>query len=140
MKLLKNSLERFVNLFRFYYFLRTLREERQKQNPKIKIPTNEQIANWIILTLKWPSALRWILRSSGESGFKIGDEFSTKTIKKRLQLLEKISIQDTKNWQSDLKKLLDVNEGIHETWIEDEELREFIGKANLSEAEGVGFY
>jgi len=134
------EIKRFVNLFRFYYFLRTLREERQKQNPKIKIPTNEQIANWIILTLKWPSALRWILRSSGESGFRIGDGFSTKTIKKRLQLLEKISIQNTKDWQSDLKKLLDVNEGIHETWIEDEELREFIGKANLSEAEGVGFY
>lgn len=61
---------------------------------------------------------------------------TVKIVKNRSQLLEKISIQDTKEWQSDLKKLLDVNKGIYETWIEDEELREFIGKANLSEAEG----
>jgi hypothetical protein len=47
--------KRFVNLFRFYYFLRSARQASGQQ-----IPTVDQMCRWIAFTLKWPEVARWL--------------------------------------------------------------------------------
>ncbi len=53
------DLKRFVNLFRFYYFLRAAREARNE-----RVATIEQMLRWIILSLKWPEVVRWLRRAT----------------------------------------------------------------------------
>ena len=49
------DLKRFMNVFRFDYFLLLAR-----QNRGLNVPSNSQLARWITLTLKWPELARWI--------------------------------------------------------------------------------
>lgn len=47
------DLKRFMNVFRFDYFLLLAR-----QNRGLNVPSNSQLARWIALTLKWPEFAR----------------------------------------------------------------------------------
>jgi hypothetical protein len=51
------DIKRFVNVFRFYYFLRAAREAR-----KDPVPSLSQLSRWILFSLKWPEAVRYLLR------------------------------------------------------------------------------
>lgn len=52
------DIKRFVNVFRFYYFLRAAREARSDPVPSLK-----QLSRWILFSLKWPEAVRYLSRS-----------------------------------------------------------------------------
>ena len=74
------DIKRFVNVFRFYYFLRAAREARR--NP---VPSLSQLSRWILFSLKWPEAVRYLWRTQLapdvvrhpqlESLEKVGNEF-----------------------------------------------------------------
>jgi hypothetical protein len=49
------EVKRFMNVFRFHYFLLSA---RQTQDPNI--PSIEQLSRWILLSLKWPTVSRWL--------------------------------------------------------------------------------
>jgi hypothetical protein len=49
------EIKRFVNTFRFHYFLRAARESLG-----LSIPSLEQFTFWIILSFKWPQLIRWL--------------------------------------------------------------------------------
>jgi phospholipase C len=51
------DMKRFVNLFRFYYFLRAAREV--KEEPVVSI---EQLSRWLVFSLRWPEVDRWLRR------------------------------------------------------------------------------
>ena len=51
------DIKRFVNVFRFYYFLRAAREAR-----KDPVPSLSQLSRWILFSLKWPEAVRYLSR------------------------------------------------------------------------------
>lgn len=51
------DIKRFVNVFRFYYFLRAAREAR-----KDPVPSLAQLSRWILFSLKWPEAVRYLSR------------------------------------------------------------------------------
>lgn len=52
------DIKRFVNVFRFYYFLRAAREAREEP-----VPSLSQMGRWILLSLKWPEAVRYFGRA-----------------------------------------------------------------------------
>jgi len=49
------DVKRFVNSFRFYYFLRSAREARDQA-----VPSLDQLSRWIVLSLRWPGIIRWL--------------------------------------------------------------------------------
>jgi hypothetical protein len=51
------DIKRFINVFRFYYFLRAAREAR-----KDSVPSLNQLSRWILFSLKWPEAVRYLSR------------------------------------------------------------------------------
>jgi hypothetical protein len=51
------DIKRFINVFRFYYFLRAAREAR-----KAPVPSLSQLSRWILFSLKWPEAVRYLGR------------------------------------------------------------------------------
>lgn len=51
------DIKRFVNVFRFYYFLRAARDAR-----KDPVPSLTQLSRWILFSLKWPEAVRYLSR------------------------------------------------------------------------------
>lgn len=60
------DIKRYVNLFRFYYFLRAAREV--KGEPVVSI---DQLSRWLVFSLRWPEVDRWLRRypaSEGRSG------------------------------------------------------------------------
>ena len=81
------DVKRFVNLFRFYYFLRAAREARNES-----VPSLDQMCRWIILSLRWPEVVRWFRRPL--SGSNHADSSP-------LTVLEGMgaSCQDLKGWQ-----------------------------------------
>ena len=52
------DIKRFVNVFRFYYFLRAAREARRDP-----VPSLSQLSRWILFSLKWPEAVRYLCRT-----------------------------------------------------------------------------
>jgi hypothetical protein len=64
------DVKRFVNVFRFFYFLRAAREARKEP-----VPSLEQMSRWIVLSLRWPEVVRWLRRTSAASGFATDSVF-----------------------------------------------------------------
>lgn len=56
------DVKRFVNVFRFYYFLRAAREVRSEA-----VPSLPQLTRWMTLSLKWPGIVRWLRRGHFEA-------------------------------------------------------------------------
>ncbi|AIP37764.1 KAP family P-loop domain protein [Paraburkholderia xenovorans LB400] len=64
-RLLDNNpreLKRFINLFRFNYFLRSSREKR-----KLPVPAPVALARWSALCVRWPEHVRWLYRASNRN-------------------------------------------------------------------------
>jgi hypothetical protein len=49
------EVKRFMNVFRFHYFMLSAR-----QTEGLSIPSLEHVSRWIVLTLKWPTISRWL--------------------------------------------------------------------------------
>jgi hypothetical protein len=49
------EVKRFMNVFRFHYFMLSARQAED-----LNIPSLEHVSRWIVLTLKWPTISRWL--------------------------------------------------------------------------------
>jgi hypothetical protein len=49
------EVKRFMNVFRFHYFLLSARQTRS-----LAVPSLKQVARWIVISLKWPVVSRWL--------------------------------------------------------------------------------
>jgi phospholipase C len=117
------DLKRFVNVFRFHYFLRAARE--RKEEP---VPTLEQLSRWIIFSLKWPEAVRWLRRNHSSRAAAVDPKIQ------RLEKIakESVSLQD---WQTKAADVLGVR-AEEKTWVLGEEVMNFFrSEAERPEAE-----
>jgi hypothetical protein len=104
--------KRFVNLFRFYYFLRAARQGREQQVSSI-----DQLCRWLVFSLKWPGVVRW-LRHHPNSDDQSDSRFAA---------LERLGgeNQNVKNWQDGMDKTFGLK--LEQTeWLADEELYAFL--------------
>jgi len=117
------DVKRFINSFRFYYFLRSAREARSQA-----VPSLDQLSRWIVLSLRWPGIIRW-LRGRG----LVSDESAVRD----LALLETAAQKSTalSAWvdaASEAMRLTDKEK----TWLSDEDMQSFFAtEAKLSDAE-----
>ena len=117
------DLKRFVNLFRFYYFLRAAREARREP-----VTSLEQMCRWLVFSLKWPEVLRWLRRRPSAQGAPSNLS---------LKALEQIGAKclDLTDWKkgADTELRLDVDQT---PWLSDEGLLTFFQtEAALAERE-----
>ena len=117
------DIKRFVNSFRFYYFLRSALLTRRPEAPSV-----DQLSRWILLSLRWPGIVRW-LRST-QSDAKDNKENG-------LSALAKISAHsmDYSVWAKSAATLmgLDAKEA---AWLSDSQLYAFFrAESALSEEE-----
>ena len=133
------EVKRFINMFRFLSFLKISKDNDPRHPPSL-----DQIKRWIIFSLKWPEAARWIRRKGYCLNEKIVNDSNIS--KKKLQALEELSkkySQRTKwknyiedNLRLDLKNC---------KWIDDSALAEFFINESeepekLSDAAGLGLW
>jgi hypothetical protein len=145
------DLKRFMNVFRFEYFLLLAR-----QNRGLNVPSDSQLGRWITLTLKWPDLARWIQGRYNFSEYtKKPAAGNMRYIHKRLKDIEDITEEckkqtngdSSKTWQQKMESLLGLK-AEKNSWIADESLRNFFmdeldkykPEERLSASVGNGFY
>ena len=108
------DMKRFVNLFRFYYFLRAARLARGAQ-----VASVEQMCRWLALSLKWPEVVRWLRRQEvsedGTSPLARVESFAGKS-------------RSFAGWQTEMDKSLGVKPEERPPWVGDHYLYEFFRK------------
>lgn len=156
------DIKRFMNVLRFQRFIwatmGTLLSETGQYNERF--PSLDQLGRWITLTLKWPSAVRWIysddfmVKSDNQlqnnNKKSKNDKNLDPQINRRLQILEDISTELYEMTYEEKQKkirehlLMDPNSVI---WIMDENLWNFFrrekgfnNKERLSFSIGQGIY
>lgn len=82
------EIKRFLNIFRFYYFLR---EGRKTMN--LPFASLKQLRIWIILIMKWPQFSIWIQRHNTENASK---DYTKNIAVKLLKILETYDGDSTK--------------------------------------------
>jgi hypothetical protein len=115
-------LKRFVNAFRFQYFLWWARRSRNFDEEL----TLEQLQRWVVLSMKWPEVVRWLRRSGGRERRIALDEKAATAVPSRLKLLEEMGSKtaDLKTW---CQQAIDSLRLASETtaWLNDDDLRQF---------------
>jgi hypothetical protein len=141
------DLKRFINVFRFHYFLLLARQAQRFSTLPL-----EQLTRWIILFLKWPDVIRWLQGSVGEneysSNYVLESGVPTTLTGYRLMQLENLgkTCKDLTEWQKrareDLKLKVDAV-----PWLTDESLRRIferegnlVAEKRLSHYAGRGLY
>jgi hypothetical protein len=117
------DVKRFVNSFRFYYFLRSAREARNQAAPSLA-----QLSRWIVLSLRWPGIIRW-LRGRGL--------VSEKSAVRDLALLETAAQKSSSlaAWVDAARETMRLTDK-EMTWLSDEEMHSFFAaESKLPEAE-----
>jgi len=104
--------KRYVNSFRFYYFLRSALLARRAQAPSV-----EQLSRWIVLSLRWPAIVRW-LRTT-ESNL---EKPKTNGLTELSKLVEES--KDRASWAEGAADLIGLDEK-NIAWVSDEQLFEF---------------
>lgn len=135
------DLKRFVNCFRFYYWLWWWRKSRKLENP-----TLDQLVRWLILCLKWPEVARW-LRRSGGSDWLITSGNPIPSLVKRLKTLEKLGedCTDLSAWQEQALCTFHLTPD-ESAWLGDDHLWQFFVRESglkdrrLSDGQGKGFW
>jgi hypothetical protein len=109
------ALKRFINEYRFQYFLWSARCDAQNME---EFPL-KALRKWVIFTMKWPQVLRWI-----QGGVNID----------RLQLLEQMGegAETPEIWYKNAKEIARLNIG-EASWLGDESLRKFFYDENKLE-------
>lgn len=145
------DLKRFMNVYRFHYFLMVARRKKG-----LKAPSPDQLRRWIFLSLKWPDMVRWLQwgskilnDSAAEEQDSSGRSASIVKTRERLLLLEKITkdANTLADWRGMIGKVLGLNETTMVRWAGDEELYDFFRSElnldtndRLSSSAGLGFY
>lgn len=109
------DMKRFVNLFRFYYFLRAARQARGEA-----VVSEDQLSRWLVFSLKWPEVVRWIQRHAPPPD---GSSDSP------LEALENIALTSSNlvAWQQSIGKAFGLKPE-QTPWLSDEELYDFFKK------------
>jgi hypothetical protein len=137
------ELKRFINAFRFQYFLWWARRAQDLPGP-----TLEQLLRWTVFSMRWPEVLRWLRRSSGNEWRAQKMGAAAPTVSNRLKLIENISSQatDLAMWHKHAKESLRLTPDTT-PWLNDDDLLEFFhneGKRpegeRLSSGEGKGLW
>jgi hypothetical protein len=102
------DLKRFMNVFRFQYFLLLAR-----QNRGLNVPSNIQLSRWITITLKWPELARWIQGRYNSPEYERKSSAITVSVHRRLKDIEDIAeeCKRTKQnlgqiWQEKMESIL----------------------------------
>ena len=114
------ELKRFINLFRFNYYLWWARRAQEQSAPEL-----DQLVRWTAFSMKWPEVARWCRR--GHSGQpRINQELSESKSLTRLSLLENISkdTSDLASWQAAAATSLRLDSG-QVPWLRDDDLFRF---------------
>ena len=110
--------KRFVNLFRFYYFIRTARESSGQS-----VPSMDQLCRGIALSLRWPEVARWL------RGQPTPQHASSESALKALERLGGTS-QTLAEWQDGMN--ISFGLGLSQSgWLSDEDLRAFLKREFL---------
>ncbi|NYT02191.1 MAG: hypothetical protein GKC10_05485 [Methanosarcinales archaeon] len=124
------DIKRFINAFRFQYFLRWARLARELDAVSL-----DQLQRWVVLMMKWPDVVRWFQHGRHEGTIEVsrGPLYST-----RLQQLEKmgenaINLQD---WQQNAREILKTDEK-ELSWLKDDALRQFFYREYHQYPEGI---
>jgi len=137
------ELKRFINAFRFNYFLWWA--QRLQSSEAFSL---EQLLRWTILSMKWAEVVRWLRRGGGSEWETIQKSKKVNEIKTelvtRLNILEKISkeSQTFSEWQTNVVNKFNID--LKATcWLNDEDLYQFFRKeCNFEEGErlsdGIG--
>jgi hypothetical protein len=116
------EIKRIANLARLYL---RLRNERRTAERQWTAPTLNQYARWIVLTLRWPEVLRWLLWGADEASWN-EDELRIPLQIRRLRALEDAarSANAGSAWAETLGERLQIpcSEG---DWARDPKLYEF---------------
>jgi NAD-dependent dihydropyrimidine dehydrogenase PreA subunit len=137
------ELKRFINTFRFQYFLWWAQLVRGKKDAVSK----EQLRRWVVLSMKWPGVVRWVQHSGGR------DQISTIAEKDQVQpsRLRKLELmgekaEDMDAWKVEAKKIIWLDER-KAPWLNDDDLRQFFldeskfpESERLSDGEGKGLW
>jgi len=142
------ELKRFVNSFRFHYFIWWARRAQELDSP-----TLDQLLRWTVLSMKWPEVVRWLRRSGGTDwcvqcdGGQTGKAVPTLT--SRLRLIESISAKatDLTSWQKQALETFRLTPK-DASWLNDDDLLQFFYEEytkhqeghRLSDGEGKGLW
>jgi hypothetical protein len=106
------DIKRFINLTKFY---RVLREVTIQIHPSRPVPNLDQIGRWTILSLRWPSLVRWLYWSPGGNIiYEMIDKNDTEDKRDmnptriRLRRLENMALQSENNqerWEKYVESL-----------------------------------
>ncbi len=119
------ELKRFINAFRFQYFLWWAQRAQG-----LEVPTLDQLRRWTVLSMRWPEVVRWLRRSGGsewrasaEANLKENEEAKLPT---RLKLLEEISGEatDLETWHKRAAAELRIKPE-NTPWLNDDDLLQF---------------
>jgi hypothetical protein len=157
------ELKRFVNAFRFNYFLWWAHRAQG-----FRSPTLDQLLRWTVLSLRWPEVVRWLRRSGGnewraddgqsrngdsangdeQNGDAANVENAT-ALPTRLKLLEEISggAGDLAAWQASAGVSLRLKTD-STAWLNDDDLLQFFNEEfknypvgeRLSDGAGKGLW
>jgi len=104
--------KRFVNSFRFYYFLRSALLARRAQAPSV-----EQLSRWIVLSLRWPTIVRWLRTTEPNP-----ERSKTNGLAELSKLVEKS--KDGATWAEGAANLIGLDKK-DRAWVSDEQLFDF---------------
>ncbi|HEY3230028.1 MAG TPA: P-loop NTPase fold protein, partial [Roseiflexaceae bacterium] len=114
------ELKRFVNAFRFQYFLWWAQRAQG-----LPAPILDQLVRWTVLSMKWPEVTRWLRRSGGNE-WRAAQNGSTPDVTTRLALIEEISgkATDLATWHKLAFDTLRLDPK-STPWLSDDDLLEF---------------
>jgi hypothetical protein len=117
------DVKRFINSFRFYYFLRSALLARQAEAPSV-----DQLSRWILLSLRWPTIVRWLRSTESDS-----KDPKNNGLAKLVKIVEES--KDKASWEDGVAILIGLDEK-DRTLISDEQLFAFFkGEHELPEME-----
>jgi hypothetical protein len=142
------ELKRFVNTFRFHYFLWWAYRAQGYKGAML-----DQLVRWTVLSMCWPDVVRWLRRNRGRDWYPAYDSIPTAPSTfmeiSRLRKLEEISgmAKDLKEWQNLIQAnfRLDSNKL---SWLNSDDLFQFFKNEfnqhqegeRLSDGEGKGLW
>ena len=138
------ELKRFVNAFRFNYFLWWAQCSQGLDAPKL-----DQLVRWTVLTMRWPEVVRWLRRSGGSDWTAAAAaESKSGAVPSRLKVMEDISGSsgDVASWQKEAAAKLRITQ-TDAPWLRDDDLLEFLNQEakfpqgeRLSSGAGLGLW
>lgn len=126
------EIKRIANLARLYL---RLRDARRKREATWRSPALRQYARWIVLTLRWPEVMRWLLWGADEATWT-AEESAKPLPVRRLQIIESQgSLETAAEWATALASKLNLPAQQKGDWTQDPKLFEFFQMKRSSEVD-----